>query len=80
MSRLSWGMPRKFYYQCVTGVTSCFIRVVLDQLIVEACADVKSSEMVYLNLECVLYRANMDARNGVIAGDLHLENTKFEGL
>lgn len=35
--------------------------------------------MVYLNLECVLYSAHMDARNGVIAGDLHLEHTKFEG-
>ena len=57
-----------------------FIRVILNQLIVEACADIKNSEIVCLNLECVLYSANMDARNGVIAGDLHLKHTKFEGL
>lgn len=39
----------------------------------------KSSEMVYLNLECSLFTAHMDARNGVIAGDLDLEGTEFEG-
>lgn len=52
--------------------------VILNQLIVEACVDVKSSEVVYLNLDCVLYSAHMDARNGVIAGDLHLEHTNFD--
>ena len=35
--------------------------------------------MVYLNLECVLYSAQMDARSGVIAGDLYLKDTQFEG-
>jgi len=56
-----------------------YIRIILNQFIVEACVDVKSSEMVYLNLECVLYSAQMDARSGVIAGDLYLEHTKFDG-
>ena len=45
----------------------------------DACADVKSSELVYLNLDCVLDSANVDARSGVIAGDLKLDNTKFDG-
>lgn len=58
---------------------SSYIRVILNQFTVEACIDVKSSEIVYLNLECVLYSAHMDARSGVIAGDLHLEDTKFDG-
>lgn len=58
----------------------CFISVILNQFTIEACADVKSSEMIYLNLECVLYSAHMDARSGVIAGDLNLEDTKFKGL
>lgn len=39
------------------------------------------SSMVYLvyDLECVLWSAHVDTRSGVIAGDLHLEDTKFEG-
>jgi len=45
----------------------------------ETCADVKSSELVYLNLDGVLHGANVDARSGVIAGDLKLNNTKFDG-
>ena len=35
--------------------------------------------MVHLNLECDLTSAHMDARSGVIAGDLQLEKTRFEG-
>ena len=73
-------MLRKFFQLLYSKITFLiYIRVVLNQFTVEACVEVKSSEMVYLNLECVLCSAHMDARSGVIAGDLHLKDTKFEG-